>query len=500
MISKDTEAQILRLYQTEAWPVGTIATQLCVHEDVVRRVLKAKLTPRPRPVRPTMLDPYLPFIEETLRRWPTVCASRLYDMCVDRGYRGSPDHFRHRISRLRPKKAAEAYLRLKTLAGEQAQVDWGHFGRISVGRSRRQLVAFVMVLSHSRMIFLRFFRDAKLASFLAGHVEAFQFFQGSSRIVLYDNLKSAVLERVGDAIRFHPQLLELAAHYSFEGRPVAIRRGNEKGRVERAIRFVRDSFFAARHWTNIEDLNAQALSWCRGRSADRKWVEDRKRTVGEVFAEEQAKLQELPANPFPCEVIEEVKIGKTPYARFDSNDYSVPHEMVRQTLAVAASETKVRILEGTEVICEHPRSWDKGACVEDPAHVEALVEAKGRARKERAGDRLVRSAPSVEPLLVELGRRGENLGSVTARFMRLLDAHGAERLERAAKEAGRRDAPNPSSVALILERERQEEGREQRVAVDLPDDPRVRNLAVRPHSLESYEALTEKEDGDDQEC
>jgi hypothetical protein len=81
--------------------------------------------------------------------------------------------------------------------------------------------------------------------------------------------------------------------------------------------------------------------------------------------------------------------------------------------------------------------------------------------------------------------------------MRLLDAYGAERLDRAAKEAGERGAPHPHSVSLILERERMEEGREHRVAVDLPDDPRVRNLAVRPHSLESYEALTKKEDADE---
>jgi len=306
-----------------------------------------------------------------------------------------------------------------------------------------------------------------------------------------------VLERVGDAIRFHPQLIELATHYRFDARPVAIRRGNEKGRVERAIRFVRDSFFAARRWKDIEDLNAQALEWCRARAADRKWVEDRGRTVREVFAEEQGKLQKPAANPFPCQTIEEVKIGKTPYARFDSNDYSVPHDKVRRTLVVAASETTMRILDGTAVICEHRRSWDKGACVEDPSHVAALVEAKRRARKERAGDRLVRSAPSVEPLLVELGHRGENLGSVTARFMRLLDAYGAERLDRAAKEAGERGAPHPQSVSLILERERLEEGREHRVAVDLPEDPRVRNLAVRPHSLESYEALTKKENADE---
>jgi len=107
------------------------------------------------------------------------------------------------------------------------------------------------------------------ASFLRGHVDALAFFHGCPRVLLYDNLKSAVLERVGDAIRFHPTLVELSKHYRFEPRPVAVARGNEKGRVERAIRYVRDSFFAARTWTSLEDLNAQALAWSIGVAGDR---------------------------------------------------------------------------------------------------------------------------------------------------------------------------------------------------------------------------------------
>ena len=142
---------------------------------------------------------------------------------------------------LRPRPAAEAYLRLRTLPGEQAQVDWGHFGHLSIGRARRPLMAFVMVLSHSRMIFLRFFLDARMDSFLRGHVEAFCAFNGCPRVALYDNLKSAVLERVGDAIRFNPELLGLAAHYHFEPRPVAPARGNEKGYVAYCTSLARSS-------------------------------------------------------------------------------------------------------------------------------------------------------------------------------------------------------------------------------------------------------------------
>ena len=122
-----------------------------------------------------------------------------------------------------------------------------------------------------------------------------------------------MLERQGQAIRFHPTLLDFAAHYRFEPRPVAIARGNEKGRVERAIRYVRDNFFAARTWTNLEDLNAQAEAWCHGRAFDRPCPEDRSLSVREAFEQEQPTLLALPDNPFPTDEREEVAVGKTPY-------------------------------------------------------------------------------------------------------------------------------------------------------------------------------------------
>ena len=181
-------------------------------------------------------------------------------------------------------------------------------------------MAFVLVLSYSRYAFVRFYLNASLANLIRGHVEAFRALGGGTKIVLYDNMKSVVLERRADAIRFHPTLLELAAHYRFEPRPVAPARGNEKGRVERVIRFVRDSFFHARHFHDINDLNDQADEWCRTRAAERPCPEDRRRTVADVFAEERAHLLALPDNPFPSEERVEVQVGKTPYARFDAND------------------------------------------------------------------------------------------------------------------------------------------------------------------------------------
>ncbi len=242
-ISPELEAQILRYFHVEKWLPGTIARQLGVHHSTVDRVLcQAGLPKASRPHRPSLIDPYLPFVLETLEQFPTLTASRLYAMVCERGYTGGPDHFRHLVALHRPPSPAEAYLRLRTLPGEQGQVDWAHFGTITIGKAVRALMAFVILLSFSRWIFLRFFLDARMSNFLRGHEAAFRAWGGLPRVLLYDNLKSAVLERRGEAIRFHPTLLDFSAHYRFEPRPVAVARGNEKGRVERAIRYVRVPF------------------------------------------------------------------------------------------------------------------------------------------------------------------------------------------------------------------------------------------------------------------
>jgi transposase len=226
-LSPELQAQILRLYHAEKWLPNTIARQLGVHHSAVTRVLaQAGVPAAVASPRASVVDPYVGLITETLARFPTLSAARLYVMARERGYRGSDSQFRYRVSLLRPRKPAEAYLHLRTLPGEQAQVDWGHFGHLQVGRARRPLMAFVMVLSYSRALWVRFFLDARGASFLAGHVSAFEHFASVPRVLLYDNLKSAVLERSGDAIRFNPALLALAAHYRFEPRPVAVARGN----------------------------------------------------------------------------------------------------------------------------------------------------------------------------------------------------------------------------------------------------------------------------------
>jgi hypothetical protein len=337
-----------------------------------------------------------------------------------------------------------------------------------------------------------------MASFLRGHEAAFQAWGGLPRVLLYDNLKSAVLERQGTAIRFHPTLLAFAAHYRFEPRPVAVARGNEKGRVERAIRYVRDSFFAARTWQDLDDLNAQAEAWCLGQAADRPCPEDRTLSVREAFAQEQPRLLTLPENPFATEERVAVKVGKTPYVRFDLNDYSLPFTHVQRLLTVVASPQEVRVLDGAAVIARHRRSYDKGAQIEDEVHLAQLAARKRAARAHRGQDRLAWAAPNSRALLVAAAERGENLGSLTAALLRLLDTYGASELQAAIDEALTRGVPHPNAVRLSLERRREQRALPPPLSLTLPDDPRVREAAVRPHALADYDQVTTRQEPRDE--
>lgn len=484
-ISREQEAQILRYYHVEQWRVGTIARQLGLHHNTVNRVLSQAGLPKvERAARPSMIDGYLPFITETLARFPTLTASRLYEMVRARGYPGGPDHFRHQMACYRPRPQPEAFLRLKTLPGEQGQVDWGHFGKITIGAAQHALMAFVLVLSYSRRIFLRFYLGAGMANFLRGHEAAFRAWNGLPRVLLYDNLKSAVLERRGDAIRFHPTLLDFAAHYRFEPRPVAVARGNEKGRVERAIRTVRSTFWPARQWRDLADLNAQAEAWCDGWAMDRPCPEDRSIPVRQAFAQEP--LLALPETPYPTDERVQVHIGKTPYARFEGNDYSLPHTQVRKTLTLLASPQEVRLLDGADEITRHPRCYDKGRQIERPEHIEALVQHKRRARHHRGQDRLARAAPASAALLIQAAARGDNLGAITATLLRLLDDYGAQALEAAIAESLAQGVPHPNGVRIALERRREAQRQPPPLGIPLRD-PRAAQLVVRPHDLGGYD-------------
>jgi transposase len=490
MIAPEQHAQIRRLFYAEHWPVHTIAAQLGLHHDTVRRAIESDRFIRPgMQIRPSALDPYKAVIRATLESYPRLRATRLWAMVRERGFVGSALQVQRYVRTVRPAARAEAFLRLDTLAGEQAQVDWGNFGQVRIGSTTRLLSCFVLVLSWSRACYARFALDQTLESFLRGHVEAFAALQGVPRTILYDNLKSVVRERVGDHIRFHPRVLELAGHYHFAPQPCAVARGNEKGRVERMIGFLRHAFFAARAFASVADLNAQLTRWIAEVAHVRPVPGRREQRVADALTEEQPRLLPLPEHPATCDLLRVVHSGKTPSIRFDGNDYSIPHTLVRRPLTLVAAEHTVRLLDGTTDVARHPRSYDRGQRIEDDAHLAALVAEKHHAHELRGRDRLRHACPQAEAFLEALAIRGHPLASETTRLLRLLDQVGAPALDAALAEAHARGAISAASVAHVLEQRRRARRPLPLIEIVLPADPRVRDLRVTPHALSAYDRL-----------
>jgi len=417
-------------------------------------------------------------------------------MARERGYPGGVDWFRDIVSRYRPRVAEEARLHLSTLPGEQAQIDWASFGKIKVGNEERKLYAFVMVLSWSRQIFLRFFLNQATANFQRGHIAAFEFFGGRvPRKCLYDNCKVVVQERLGNAIVYNPDLLALAGHYHFQPIAVPPRSPEHKGRVERGIRFVRSSFWPARKWTDFDDLNRQAMEWCQNEAAERRWVQDEKLTVKEAFEKEAVLLHQMVEASFPVYDRKEVFVGKTPYVQFDCNFYSIPAEFVKRTLSVFATESAVQICDGSEMIASHSRTFDKKQRVEIKTHIDDLKEAKRASRRHACLDRLRIAAPSCIEFFVEAGNRAQNLGRLTQELTGMLELYGAQELERGVKSALIAGRIHAAAVKHAIEHERGKRGLTHApVKLRFESNPLANELTIVPNTLACYGDLFSKDE------
>jgi transposase len=490
VISQEHVARIRHLFHAEHWKVGTIAAELGLHPETVRTALDTdRFRSHPR-LRDRLTDPYLDFLRQTLQQYPRLRATRLFQMIRPRGYTGSVTQLRRVVADIRP-PGHEAFLRLQTFPGEQAQADWASFSEVSIGRARRRLSAFVLTLAYSRALWLEFFFDQTLENFLLGHVHALHDWGGAPRSVTTDNLRSVVLERRGDAFHFHPRWLELSAHYHFATRPCRPARGNEKGRVERSIQYVRQSFFAARPFTTLEDFNRQALAWRDQVAHRRPWPGDDSRTVAQVFEEEKARLLPLPLHPFSCDLVRTVRADKTLCVRFDLNDYSVPPQTLGRPLMLVASPTTVRLLDGSTAVASHRRCYDRHQLIEDPGHRQALLEQKRKALGSTPSGRLAALVLESQPFLEAAFQRGESTPRLTAQLLRLLDDYGPAELAVALREALDHQTPCLSSVAFILTRRHRQRQRQRLVPVDLSRRPDLEHLTVSTPRLETYDELSQ---------
>jgi transposase len=485
-VSKAVAAEIRRLYFAEHWKRGTICAQLGVHNDVVVRVLGSfgpKVgTPRPNA---RVLEPYVPLVDETLARHPRLVATRIYDMIQERGYDGSLRTLRRYVRGARPTPKSEAFLRVETLPGEVAQVDWAHVGSMVILGSPRPLWAFVIVLAYSRAMWGELVLDMGIESLRRSLIRASAFFGGSPRKWLFDNAKTVVLERAGEAIRFHPKLLDLAAQMHVQPALCAPRRPQEKGKVERAIRYLKDRFFPARTFHSAPHGNAQLLDFFDKVAHQRphpRWPE---RRVIDVFEEEKPRLLSLPS-PLPeIEMVAPIPVDKSAFVKLDTNRYSVPSIYADGTLTLVADDVALRLLDGNTEVARHERCWGRHRVFELREHRAALVAEKRAARDLKGRDRLRVEVPEIEPLLARWVDAGRNIGSMIGSTITLLDAYGPAVLREVVAEMLARGVHDRGAMAILCEQRRKRYGGPTPVVLAL--GPHVIERDVVPHDLGGYD-------------
>lgn len=484
-VALEVEADIRRLHFAEHWPVGTIAAQLHVHEDVVKRVLGLLGQRKPLPPRPRLLDPFADFIKETLEAYPRLRAPRLYDMLVPRGYEGSIRTVRDFVAPIRP-KPRESYLRLMPLIGEQSQVDWAHAGKVKVPGGERPLWLFLMVLAYSRAIWGEFVLELTTQSLLRSLTRAAAWFRGVTRQWLFDNPKTVVAQRYRDAVRFHPPLLELSSAYCVSLRVCAVRRANEKGTVERSVRYIRERFLAGRHIRSVEHGNRELRAFIDDIAHQRPHPTIRGRTVLECLEEERTRLLPLPKVLPSTSLVVPVPADKTAFVRFDRNDYSVPSANSETTLTLVADDAHVRLLQGEKEVAQHSRNWGTHQTVEAPEHRAELLREKRRAREGKGHERLRAIAPGIDALFARWLDAGRNVGSLTARTLRLLDLYEPDVFAAAVEELLTRGTMDPGALEVLCEQHRKKHDKPVPVDVALP--AHIPDRDVTPHSLENYDA------------
>jgi hypothetical protein len=327
-----------------------------------------------------------------------------------------------------------------------------------------------------------------METFLAMHRRALEFFGGVPKRCLYDNLKSVVLHHVGSTVQFNPRFLAFAGHYLFEPTAAPVRYPEAKGRVESNIRYLRQSFFYGRTFSSLADLRGQAARWRDETANHRLHATTRERPADRLLVE-RPRLRALPARPFDADLLLPCIVSKEARVRLDSNSYSVPPELVGKSVIVRASDDAVRVLLDGAEVATHVRSWDRHRHVEDPSHVERLLERRKGALGPRRKDRIAALSDEARVYLQEVARRRIDLEGEVKKLMRLLAQYGDADLAEGIARALAARTFGARYVRTFIDQARFARGLAEPPEPVVTGNAAADNFDVHPHELESYDAL-----------
>ncbi len=374
-------SEVLRLSLIEGLSIRAVARRLQLARKTVRKLLghaPAGTRPFKEMPRGSLLDTYDAEIRRLVADTPELAAPAILERLRPLGYTGGITILRERLRGLRPRPAKEAFLTLDYAPGAAFQVDWADFGFALPGCPRR-VSAFVMVACYSRYLYIEFTLSQSMGTFLRCMERGLRFFGGVAIADIFDNMKTVVLSHAPHATVFNRRFLEYAKARGFAVVACNVRRGNEKGRVERPIGFVRVRFWPGRRFKDLLDLNTQALQW-RDDFANHRVHEETGKVPALVFRhEEQRRLKPIPPTPFDVDDVETNSVTKSFRLTFDRNRYSVPWRLASQSVLVRADDDAVAIFLGEKQVAVHRRSWGVGEDIEHPSHREGLLQMKPRA-------------------------------------------------------------------------------------------------------------------------
>ncbi|PVH27224.1 IS21 family transposase [Pararhodobacter oceanensis] len=356
--------------------ISAIARKVGSDRKTVRKYLDRGLEAPvygPRRPRERVLEPYERYLSERVQTYPDLSGARLLREIRELGYNGGYTAVTDFLREVRPSRQAQFERRFETPPGKQAQVDFAEFTVEFTDEPGvvRKVWLFSMVLGHSRWLWGRFVASQNLHSVLRCHIAAFTAIGGVPAEILYDRMKTAVVgEDEAGVVTYNASLVALLNHYGAVPRACQPYRAKTKGKVERPFRYIRQDFFLARTFRNIDDLNSQFDAW-RTEVANPRTHATTRRVVNEAFAEEHPHLKSLPVIPYSAVLTVERRVSKEGMVSVGGNFYSVPDTTRRRTLEVQHHTTELRIFEDGRLIARHPVLEGKARRRVDPAHRKA---------------------------------------------------------------------------------------------------------------------------------
>lgn len=443
-------SEIRRLCISEKLPQREVARRLRIDRGTVKRALKSETIPRyqSRKVRQSKLDVYKGEIKELICQYPKLSATRVLEEIRKKGYCGGITIVADYLQRLRPSKK-EAFLRIETMPGEEAQVDWTDCGKIMVENAWRRLSCFVMILSYSRLLYLEFTLSQSMEDFIEAHINAFKYFGGVPKRVLYDNLRSVVLWRDGSKIGFNRRFMDFVGVYLFEPRLCRVFRGSDKGKVENAIKYVKSNFLSGRDFKGFDDLCMQSKYWRDNVANVRIHGTSRQRPI-DRYQEEKSLLMPLPDKPYNVIIPVPVNSSHDCRIKFDSNIYSVPQQYANKMLTVKPAKYEVCIYYKDRLVANHKRSWGKYKIIEDFRHIQELLKMKKKAIVSKIKDEFISLGEGAQKYFDGMAAKDCNLPKELARILKLRHIYGVTEVLQAINEAQRFEAFGASYIHNII--------------------------------------------------